>query len=410
MLKKYGLFAGYTLILVLVVALLSSGLTMLLSRSRSVAEEGSVTISRDEYDTLRRYLRLDQFRGYIQHGYIEEIDDDTLMTGAMQGMFYSLNDPYSFYMTPEQTAAATQEEVGIYHGIGCQLIVDPDDALITVTRVYKDSPAMLAGIAPGDKIVRVFGEAVTGYELNEAVSKIKGEPGTSTEITIRRGDEMIEMTIARAEVTVDRVEVRMLEDGIGMITIYEFEGNVVASFKEALKSLEKEKAKGMIIDLRGNPGGSLDAVVSICDMLLPECTIVTVEDRYGNVEEYTSDPSMTKMPLTVLINEMSASASEILAGCVKDHKIGTLVGMQTFGKGIVQSVYVFKDDNSSIHLTTAKYFTPSGENIHKIGIAPDRVVDLPEELKINPTKLTDENDTQLATAIEEVKKLIDRAE
>ncbi len=404
--KKYGLFILYTLLIVIIVAALSSGLTLLVTAGGRVSSDDQVLISKKDYETLTRYQRLDQLREYIRYNYIEDTEDQSLIYGAAQGMFYTLNDPYSFFMTPEQTAAATEEEKGVYHGIGCQLVVDPEDALITITRVYKGSPAESAGIVPGDKIVKVFGIPYTGYEMNEAVKHMRGEPGTSADITILREGETIDLTVPRAEVTVNRVETRMLGDDVGLITLYEFEGNALAGFKEALKQLEKEKAKGMIVDLRGNPGGVVDTAAQICDLLLPECTIVTIEDKHGNVDTYSSDPSMVSLPTVVLVNGMSASASEIMAAALKDNGRATLVGTQTFGKGIVQNVYVFKDDNSSMHLTTAYYYTPNGENIHKTGITPDRIIDLPEELKKNPTKVTDENDVQLTTAVEELKKLI----
>ena len=287
-------------------------------------------------------------------------------------------------------------------------IMDTNDNLMTVTRIYLGSPAEAAGAQVGDKVFKVDGEDVTAQDRTYIANKIRGEEGTSVTVTMLRGEEIIELTMSRAIVTVNRVSVRMLEGGIGVIKVDEFEGDVVKGFKSALDTLKQEKATGLIIDLRGNPGGSLTSVVEMCDMILPKGVVVTVKDKAGVTKTYESDASMTSYPMAVIVNGHSASASEIMAAAVQDFKVGEIVGEQTFGKGIVQSYYIFKDDNASLSLTSAQYYTPSGRSIHGTGVTPDIEVELPQNVQEDASVLTDENDTQLQAAIESVSRQVEQ--
>ncbi len=391
-----------TLAFVLVTALtafVSSSATALLYKTGNANQ---VTVSRTEYEALQKYKRLEEVASVIRSEFVEEVDEQTLLDGAAKGMVASLGDIYALYYTPEERAALNQRSEGKYAGVGLQLTVDPDVNLITVARVFKNAPAEKAGILPGDRIVRVFETDVLGSDLDKAVKLMKGEPGTPAHITIMRGSDVREIDIMRAEITINRVEHRMVTKDIGLLAIYEFMGDDVRGFQEAIAALKAEGAKGLIIDVRNNPGGYVTDVVGIADQLLPKGIIVYSEDRFGHREEELSDDKMLGMPLAVLVNKYSASASEILAGSVQDYGVGTIIGTQTWGKGVMQTVHTFRTDGAGMQLTTAHYYTPKGRDINKIGLTPDIVVDLPENVVKNPTLLTDENDAQLQQAIKTV--------
>ena len=345
----------------------------------------------------------------VESMYYEEPDVDAMLEYAAIGLMFGLDDPYSYYYTPEDYAAMEESVEGTYAGIGTQLIVDPNDYLMTVTRVFKGSPAEEAGVLAGDKIIGVDGVGYTGYEQNQAVAAMRGEPGTEVTITVARGEETMDIVVRRAQIEMNYAEYEMLGD-IGYVIVYDFMGDAVDGFKEAVAYFREQGAKGMILDLRSNGGGLVTDAVQIADVLLPEGVIVSTEDRYGNRTEERSDADMLGLPLAVLVNGYSASASEIVAGAIKDTGVGTLVGEKTFGKGIVQAVYPFTSDGAGIQLTVARYFTPSGVCIHGVGIEPDVEVAQPEdvELRYGINNIPREKDVQLQTALEVVQELIEQ--
>ena len=350
-----------------------------------------------------RYQRLDEVYNILMEQYYEELDPDTLIQGAIDGMFSAVDDPYTYYYTPERMAATNADRVGLYVGIGVEVRIF-GDGQIYVTRVFDGSPAQDAGILRGDIIVSADDiqlSAVTSEELTEAVSHIKGEQGTSVHIGISRGEEILEMDVLRLSVVSNRVEYHTLDNGILYVRLYDFFGDAVNGMQGAIAYAQDNGLNGMIVDLRGNPGGQLDICVNICDMFLDEGVIVYTLDRQQHRMDYNATNGKVEMPVAVIVNGESASASEIFAAALKDYGIATIVGTTTYGKGIVQTQYQFPSDGAGMQLTTSAYYTPNGMSIHKTGVTPDIVIEGAETtqqtLLEGPTL---ENDPQLKAAWE----------
>ena len=363
--------------------------------------QGNITISREEYDRLRKYEKLDALLQLVQMYYYEDVDTEEMLESAAYGLIAGIGDVYSTYYSKEDMDAFNEETEGEYAGIGCQLLADPTDQLITITRVFKGSPAEEAGMRTGDKIVYVNDVYYSAYEMDAAVDVMRGTPGESVKVTVMRGLETIDFDITRKVVNINYVEHQILDGNIGYVMVFDFLGDAVEGFAAALESFEAAGVKGMIIDLRNNGGGLLDASVAMADMILPAGTVVSMRDKLGNEEAFEIDDEYYNVPMVVLVNEYSASASEILSGAIRDYGEGTLVGTTTFGKGVVQSVVDFPD-GSGLKVTTARYFTPSGECIHEIGIAPHVPVELDEEVVTlyGINNLPHDQDAQLQKAIE----------
>ena len=395
--------------LIILVAGVSSSLTLMLCRvggDSDIAFAGAHIVSSSEYAIIQRYSRLQEVMDVIERDYYIPVDEDKLLLGAIDGMTASLGDPYTFYYTPQAMQETTEHQSGSYEGIGIHLLTGEDGQLIVI-RAFTGSPAQKAGIRSGDILLEVDGESVNGENvsaMDRAVSAIKGELHTFVNLTLRRGEEIIRVDVERDAVTMDRVEYRMLDDGIGYIAIFEFMGNDVELFKAALKDLTAQGMQGLVLDIRSNPGGLLTDVVEIADLLLPEGLTVYTQDRSGKRESYYSDKEALGIPLVVLINGTSASASEILAGAVQDYGVGTLVGTNSFGKGIVQTIMTFRDDGAGMQLTTSSYYTPSGRSIHGTGIAPDVVVETDEWIYASIAFFTGKEDPQLEKALEILRK------
>lgn len=372
-------------------------------------EEETVTITKEEYESLRRYEKLDVLLELVEMYYYkeEDIDVDAMIEKAAVGLMAGIGDIYTQYYPPEDMAEIVEETEGEYAGIGCQLLADPTDALITVTRVFKGSPAEKAGVRSGDKIIYVDDVYYTAYEMNEAVDVMRGEPGGTVKVTVMRGLETIDFDIVREIININYVEYEILEGNIGYVMVYDFLGNAYEVFAEAIAAFEEAQVSGMIIDLRDNGGGLVNVCVDMADLILPEGTVVTMRDKYDVVEEYKCDGQYFDVPMVVLVNGYSASASEILAGAIRDRGAGKLVGTKTFGKGIVQSELMFQD-GSGVHITTAYYFTPNGECIHGVGFEPDVEVELDKEAVTlyGLNNLPHDQDAQLQKALEVLKEEI----
>lgn len=340
--------------------------------------------------------KLSGIQALIQKEYIGEVDEDALQTGICQGYVGALGDPYSAYYDEEQTSALMETTQGEYGGIGVVLTQNLDTGVTTASSVYEDSPAMKAGMKDGDIIYQVEGRDVSGMALEEISGSIKGEKGTIVEITVLRGEEREEvtLTITRDTIQAETVKTRMLEDEIGYLAISEFDSVTLEQYREGLAELTTQGMEGLIVDLRGNPGGNLDTVCEILDLMLPEGLIVYTEDKDGNRQEFTSDEAQeVQVPLAVLVDGNSASASEIYAGAIQDYGIGQIVGTKTYGKGVVQTIYDLKD-GTSLKLTVAEYFTPNGRNIDGEGITPD------VEVTYQRNENDPEADNQLDRAVE----------
>ena len=309
----------------------------------------------------------------IEKHFWKEVDTTSLENGLYRGLLSSLDDPYSVYYTSEELVALQQQTQGIYYGIGAYIEQDLETGYVRISKIIKNTPAEESDLMEDDYIYQINGEDMQGKDRTYVVSKIKGEEGTTVVITVIRegASEPLDITVERRKIESPTVEYEMLEDGTAYIQITEFDLVTTGQFEAAYNEAIADGMKGLIIDLRGNPGGNLSTVCDIARMILPKGLIVYTEDKYGKREEYTCiGDNEIKVPLVVMTNGYSASASEILAGAVKDYSIGKLVGTTTFGKGIVQKV-IKLSDGSAIKLTVSSYFTPKGNNIHEIGIEPD---------------------------------------
>lgn len=306
-----------------------------------------------------------------QYYYKDEISREDLENGIYQGLMDAVGDPYTSYFSAEDFNTFMEQTTGAYYGIGAYVAQDIERNYPKINSPIPGSPAEEAGLRPNDIIYEVDGVSTYGMDLDKVVSLIKGEEGTSVNINIYRDGEYMDVKVERRQVKIPTVEQEMMEDGMAYIRIIEFDDVTPGQFEEALQTSRNEGMKGLVLDLRGNPGGSVDAVVDVARMLLPEGLVVYTEDKYGKREEYRCDGSREfELPLVVLVDGNSASASELLSGAIQDYKKGTLVGTTTFGKGIVQQLLTLRD-GSAIKITVSSYYTPKGRNIHGTGIEPD---------------------------------------
>ncbi|AHM55717.1 carboxy-terminal-processing protease CtpA [Peptoclostridium acidaminophilum DSM 3953] len=352
----------------LIIALVSSLLTL-----NAGALFGKIAIvPMSEYKQYKEFEKMYSLKNSIEQEFYKDPSESVLVEGAIKGMFEGLNDPYSTYMTKKEFDALLEYTKGSFGGIGVYVSAE-DDGFITIVSPIEDTPGDRAGLKAGDKIIKVDGETVSSKDIDKAVSKMKGEPGTKVTITIARDgqQEPFDVHITREEIRIQTVKSEVKEDGIGYIRITTFDEKTAADFKTNLEGLKAKGIKALVIDLRDNPGGLLDQCREISDELLGKGTIVYTRDRSGS-EEYLKSDEERKLglPIAVLVNGGSASASEILSGAIKDNKAGILVGTKTYGKGLVQQVFPL-EDGSGYKLTVSQYFTPSGAYINKKGIQPD---------------------------------------
>ena len=345
------------------------------------------------YDEIEE--KIDKIDKLINSYYLnpEDIDLDELEQGIYAGYVAGLEEDYTTYYTPEEFASVMESTSGKYSGIGAYVSQNMSTGLITIVKPFEGGPAAEAGIQKDDILYAVEGEEVSGEDLNMVVAKLKGEEGTAVQVTIYRAleDRYIDVEVTRAVVNVPTVTYRMLEDGIGYIQISEFGEVTAEQFAAAAEDLEAQGAQSLIFDLRDNGGGLLDSVCDILDTVLPKELLVYTEDKDGNrEEEWALDDDRIDMPMAVLVNGNTASASEIFTGALKDYDEAEIIGTTTFGKGIVQSIIPMAD-GSAVKLTSAKYYTPSGVCIHGTGIEPDQVVEYDREA---------EEDNQLQAAVD----------
>lgn len=405
--KRRAVIVAAVVWMLVIVAIASSGLTLILTGAAN--GQAVRLVSESEYEIIDRYRRLEEVRQTLVNDYYIPLDEEDLVTGAIRGMMDSIGDPYTFYYTPEEMEKANEESSGVYHGVGMAVQLT-DDGDIEVIRVYEGSPAEAAGLLSQDRIVQVDGVPVSGENgqtLNEAVQRIQGEDGTTVRLTVLRDGETLELDIVRSEVSISYVDYEIINGDIGYVNIAQFTGNDVTGFQEAVEAFKSAGVSGIVVDLRNNPGGLLTDVVQIADMVLPEGLVTYVEDRHGNRQEETSDAEYWDIPMVVLVNGMSASASELFTAAIQDYDRGTVVGTTTFGKGIVQTLITFSDDGAGMQLTTASYYSPNGRSIHQTGVEPDVTVELNEDYDPSIPWPNLENDNQLATALEELQKRID---
>lgn len=395
----------FMVLLLLITNVLTFGMTNLIT----LRYKDRVIISENEYQALTNsyndFGKLSSIRSYIDKNYLREVNDEELMDGQIKGMVAALSDPYSAYMNEEEFKSFTEDTSGQYGGIG--VIVTPgEDNLITIVSPIEDTPGERAGLKTGDKIIKVNGVEYYGENMDEAVKIMRGEANTQVNLTILRTsknneNQTIDVEITREVIRLITVKSSVIDNDIGYLRITSFDEITYDDFKENMKQLENNNVKGLIIDLRSNPGGLLNICADIADELLGEGDIVFTQTKDGQRDYLKSNKKQTSLPLVVLVNEGSASASEILAGAIKDHNRGELIGTTTFGKGVVQRIRDL-GDGTGIKLTVSEYFTPNGTNIHGIGITPDIVVELPEEAEGIGLDYLDQ-DLQLQKALEVIK-------
>lgn len=386
----FGLLLGLIIVL-LTACYLGPGLLLLGEKTQKETETQEIS-QQDEQKV--RMKKLNDVQTLIEALYLFDYNEEDFTDWSCKGLVASLDDPYSTYFTKEEFASMMETSNGVYYGIGVMVSQNIQTGEITVVQVFDNSPAKEVGMLQKDIIVSVAGEPVTGMDLNLVVTKIKGMEGEKVDIEVYRPStkEYLDFSVERREVERDTIEYEMLENNIGYIKLMEFDDVSYDQFMEAYNALTEQGMEGLVFDLRDNPGGLLGTVVKIADEFLPEGKILYTEDKNGEGETYTSkEETQLNIPLAVLINGQSASASEVFAGAIKDYEWGTLVGTTSFGKGIVQSIFPFKD-GTAVKLTTSHYFTPDGHNIHGMGITPDIVVEAVEG----------EVDNQLEAAIDNV--------
>lgn len=346
--------------------------------------------------------KMSVLKGLIDENYLGEVDAEELEEGIYKGFISGLSDPYSVYYDEEETRMLLETTEGEYDGIGAVLSQDIKTGIVTLVQIYDGSPAMEAGLKDNDILYKVEDLEVTGKDLTEVVSHIKGKKGTQVHLTVYRGDDREEITVTAVRNTIEAqtIKYEMMEDQIGYVSVTEFDLVTYNQYEQALEDLKSKGMKGLVVDLRNNPGGNLSTVCEMLDLMLPEGLIVYTEDKNGNRQETKSDAERQfELPLTVLMNGNSASASEIYAGAIQDYGVGTIVGTQSYGKGVVQQIFDLKD-GTCVKLTIAEYFTPEGRNINGKGITPDVEVEY-EENEEDP-----EADNQLDRAVEVLKEKI----
>ena len=351
--------------------------------------------------------KISELQNLIEKHYMGDVKEKNLEDGVYKGYINGLNDPYSVYYNKKETKELYESTGGEYSGIGAVMSQNTETGVITLVQIYKESPAEKAGLKENDILYKVEGKEVTGKDLSKVVSKVKGEKGTTVELTVLRGEDAKEVTVTATRDTVQAqtIEYKMMDDKIGYIRVSEFDTVTYDQYKEALDDLEKQGMTGLVVDLRNNPGGSLSTVCDMLDLMLPKGLIVYTEDKNGKKTKMKSDEEhqFTK-PLAVLVNGNSASASEIFSGAMQDSGKAKLVGTTTFGKGIVQSVIPLSD-GTAVKLTVAKYFTPNGNDIHKKGITPDYEVELPDG-QTSAVNIDRADDTQLQKAQEVIAEML----
>ena len=394
----------YKTIMLIIITVLITALVTTIVIYNFVIKSGKIAIKSEDNSSLSGLeATLASFRSVLEEKYMGEIDDESLIEGAIKGYVSALGDPYTTYYTKEEMDELMEETTGNYVGIGIYMTLDLENNAIYVVKPMEGSPAEEAGIQAGDLITKVDGKEYSGEELDQASNAIKGEEGTTVKLEILRDGETQELEVERRKIVVSHI-VEKKFDNVGYLLIEDFDGGCAKEFEEKYKELESQGIDRLIIDLRNNGGGVVDEAVSIADMLLDkDDTILITKDKKGNEEITKSEhnPTIT-MPVVVLTNGYSASASEILAGALQDNERATIVGTKTYGKGVIQEVDRL-NDGSGLKITIEEYYTPNKNEINKVGIEPDEEIDLSDEVKEQGT-YTDEEDNQLQKAIEIIKE------
>ena len=382
--RFFGGFLSGILASALVIALIGcAGTESVLTRNASNQIEtgssngnSSMLSSEDYTDKLNTIINT------LDYAYYQDLDKDELAEGLYRGVCDAVGDPYTCYYSAEEYAAFNEDNSGNYAGIGSTVSLDEETGYVKIVQPMDGSPAEQAGLMTGDLLIEINGEDAYGMDLDTAVSKVRGEAGTYVELRIYRPDtaEYLDISVLRQEIEYTTVSYQMLEGQIGYIAISQFVSNTDEQFEAAIDDLTEQGMEALLIDVRDNPGGSLDTVLHMMSRIVEKGKLIFyMEDKYGNKDEKFSDNAENvDVPIAVLINENSASASEAFSGCLQSYELAKLVGTKSYGKGIVQSLYPL-DDGSALKITTQTYYIPSGVCIHKTGLTPDIEVELTDE-------------------------------
>ncbi|WP_026395984.1 S41 family peptidase [Acetobacterium malicum] len=384
------------LIVIIVVLIITNIITFTVATTGNFLIGNKLIVNVDSSETAAGIKKLLALKEQISLEYYKDVDNTTLVDGAIKGMFESLGDPYSTYFTSAEFSKYMESATGVYEGIGV-VVTEDEQGYTTVIAPQKGTPAEEAGIKTGDKIIKVDGEDVTTIGSDAVVAKVKGPADTTVNITIARGEEIIEMQLVRKTIEAKTVESRLIGDK-GYIQISEFTDKTADDFETQLGELLAQNITGLVIDLRSNPGGGVKEAVEIADRILGETMVVYTVDKNGEKTEYTSDGTeQLNLPMVALVDGGSASSAEILAGALQDTGAAQLVGTKTFGKGIVQEI-ISLTDGGGFKVTNSEYFTPDGNNIHEKGLEPNIVIEATDFMKNN--FFTDEEDVQLQKALQ----------
>ena len=385
----------------------NSSITSGYSTGGAAKDSNVVIISKDEYEKYQKFSEMFTIYDTAKDYFYQEPDTDLMVEYAIRGMMAGLDDPYSFYYNPKEYKEMMDDDEGKYVGIGVMIQANMEKQICTITRVFQGGPAEEAGVQRGDILYRVGEDLfVNPTNLQEAVDIMRGIPGTDVDVTFLRNGEEITYTITRREVNVNQVDSKMLDDKIGYIAMYEFAGHSELEFEQALQKLLAQKAQGIIIDLRDNQGGWVEQARYIADLFMDEGELCYLKYRDGeeHADEYRTKNGKADVKLVILINENSASSSEILTGALRDCAGAVTVGVKSFGKGIIQMVSEVGGNGAGFQMTIAEYLTPSGTPVHKIGITPDYEVPLPEGDNGMYDFADTVHDIQLAKAVEVMKE------
>ncbi len=393
-----ALTASITILLVGIVAI-----SLYIIISPKITEKSSKAAVENSKETQQYLDRIKEAMVKIQTEYVDDVDMEKVVEGAIDGMAEATGDPYTRYVSKEEYDKMLVEGKEEYDGIGVHITYDVKRNGILILGLMPNSPALEAGLKNNDVILQVDDMVVTIDNYKEAVEKLKGVAGTKVTLKVKRGEELITKEAMRKKIVTNNTESEVLENNIGYIKIWSFENGICDQFKAEYEALKAKNVSGLVIDLRNNPGGLVNETIDILSLLLPKGEVLKLVKKDGSTKVYNSEgTSVINIPLVVLVNSSSASASEILASAVKDSQKGILIGNKTYGKGIVQTIERLSFGDA-ISITTSKYYTASGIEIHKNGIEPNIKVDLPEDVK-NETVIPKDKDTQLQKALEYIKK------
>ena len=399
--RKYNIYK--TIMIIVLTAFITFIITALVGYNYVTKGDGAKLLVRETSSNQDLIVQLEKYKSIIDEFYLGEVNEEDLKEGAIKGYIEGLGDPYTEYISKEEMKEYMEDTLGNYVGIGIYMLLDEENGKIKVLAPMKGSPAETVGIKSGDIIETVDGEEYTKDEMSEVANKIKGKEGTTVKIGIKRGEENLEFEVTRQNIKVNPVEGKILENNIGYIQFASFDETTYEDFKAKYEELKNQGITSLIIDLRNNGGGLVDQATDIADLFVEKDTPLLYEvDKDGNEEVIKAENDVTiNMPTIILTNENTASASEILAGALKDLGKAKIVGTKTYGKGIIQQIIPLSD-GSGIKITTEEYQTPNRNKIHEVGIEPDETVELPETVT-NVLEILEDQDTQLQKAIELLK-------